>query len=203
MKRLFRPVTAAAAVFLALGCLEARAVSLFEISFPFKAAGKNFPAGDYILKLKEDGSLALRRESTGTETVLPFTEKMTRPDPPDNEPRLVFHMVGDFKPSYSEYVTVTILAEVWLPGQDGLRLHTTKGAHKEITVKGTAVETRGDEFRRRGGPESGPESRPFSVSRPVLPEQPGRPALHDGGRPDGVDVDIRRFGRIMGITAGQ
>jgi hypothetical protein len=140
MKRPFRSVAAALTVFLALGCLEARAVSLFNISFPFKAARKNLPAGDYVLEFKEDGSLTLRRESTGTETVLPFTEKMTRPDPPDNEPRLVFHMVGDFKPSYSEYVTVYILAEAWLPGQDGFRLHTTKGAHKEITVKGTAVE---------------------------------------------------------------
>jgi len=140
MKRPFRSVVAAVAVFLALGCLEARAVSLFTISFPFKAAGKNFPAGDYVLELKEDGNLTLRRESTGAETALPFTERLPRPDPPQNEPRLLFHMVGDFKPSYSEYVTVYILAEAWLPGQDGLRLHTTKGAHKEITVKGTAVE---------------------------------------------------------------
>jgi len=141
MKPLFRPVAAAAAVFLALGFLEARAMDLFKIPFPFKAAGQNFPAGDYVLTLEEDGNLTLRRESTGTETVLPFTEKMPRSGTAlENEPRFIFHMVGDFKPSYSEYITVYILAEVWPPGQDGFRLHTTKGAHKEITVKGTAGE---------------------------------------------------------------
>ncbi|MHB8054253.1 MAG: hypothetical protein ACYDH3_03290 [Candidatus Aminicenantales bacterium] len=140
MKRLFRTIAAAAAVFLALGCFEARGANLFKISFPFKAAGKSFPAGDYVLEMKEDGNLTLRRESTGTETVLPFTERLSRPDPPDFEPRLVFHMVGDFKPSYSEYVTVYILAEAWPPGQDGFRLHTTKGAHKEIAVQGTVAE---------------------------------------------------------------
>ncbi len=140
MKRLFPSIAAAALTFLALGAIEARAVDLFQIPFSFKAAGKSFPAGAYVLALKEDGNLTLRPESTGTETLLPFTEKIPRPVPPDNDPRLVFHMVGDFKPSYSEYITVYILAEAWPAGQDGFRLHTTKGAHKEINVKGTAAE---------------------------------------------------------------
>jgi len=140
MKHPIRAAAAAAALLLALGGLEARAADLFKIPFPFKAAGKNLPAGDYALVLKEDGSPVLRRESTGAETFLTFTERIPRAEPPEVEPRLVFHMVGDFKPSYSEYVTVYILAEAWPPGQDGFRLHTTKGAHKEITVKGTPAE---------------------------------------------------------------
>ncbi len=140
MKRLIRPVAAAAAVFLILGCLGAQGANLFKFSFPFKAAGKNFPAGEYFLEWKDDGTLTLRRESTGAETVLPVIEKMTRPDPPETDPKVVFHMVGDFAPSYSEYITVYILAEVWLPERDGLRLHTTKGAHKEVSVKGTIKE---------------------------------------------------------------
>jgi len=140
MKRFFRTLTAAAALFLVLGCLEAGAANAFKFTFPFRAAGKDLPAGDYILEWKAEGNLTLRRESTGAEIVLPFTEKIVRPDPPGETPRVVFHMVGDFKPSYTEYVTVYILAEVWLPDQDGLRLHTTKGAHKEVTVKGTVKE---------------------------------------------------------------
>lgn len=137
MKHPIRPLAAAAAVFLILGCLQAQGANMFKFSFPFKAAGKNFPAGEYVLEGKSDGTLTLRRESTGAETVLPFTEKMPRPDPPETEPKVVFHMVGDFAPSYSEYITVYLMAEVWLPGTDGLRLHTTKGAHKEVAVKGT------------------------------------------------------------------
>jgi hypothetical protein len=136
MKRLIRPA-ATAAVFLILGCLQAHGANVFKFSFPFKAAGKDFPAGQYVLDLKDDGTLTLRRESTEAETVLPVLEKMTRPDPPETEPKVVFHMVGDFAPSYTEYITVYILAEAWLPGREGLRLHVTKGAHKELAVKGT------------------------------------------------------------------
>jgi len=33
-------------------------------------------------------------------------------------------------------MTDYVLAEVWLPGQDGLLLHVTKGAHSHQTVKG-------------------------------------------------------------------
>ncbi len=140
MKSQLRRAAAAAAVILALGTLNALAADRYVISFPFKAAGTSFPAGEYVLSLKEDGGLVLRRESTGAETVLPFTERIARSAPPGEEPRLVFHMVGDFKPSYSEYITVYILAEAWPPETDGYRLHTTKGAHKEITVKGTVKE---------------------------------------------------------------
>jgi len=141
MKRPFRFAVAAAVLILVLGCLEAQAANAFKFSFPFRAAGKDYPAGEYFLEWKEDGTLTLRRESTGAEAVLTVTEKMARPDPPDAEPKVIFHMVGDFKPSYTEYVTIYILAEVWLPGREGLRLHTTKGAHKEVTVKGTVKES--------------------------------------------------------------
>ena len=48
--------------------------------------------------------------------------------------------MGDFAPSYTEYMTVYVLAEVWLPGEDGYLIHTTKGAHKNKVVTG---QTRG------------------------------------------------------------
>ena len=131
---------AAVAILFILAGLEAQAAGPFKIAFPFKAAGKNLPAGEYSLVVKEDGSSVLRRESTGAETVLSFTERIPRTEAADVEARLVFHMVGDFKPSYSEYITVYILAEAWPAGGDGYRLHTTKGAHKEITVRETAPE---------------------------------------------------------------
>ena len=39
----------------------------------------------------------------------------------------------------TEYFTVYVLAEVWLSGQDGYLIHTTKGAHKNQIVKGAAT----------------------------------------------------------------
>ena len=67
---------------------------------------------------------------------VPVLKKLEQPKPPLAEPRLVFDEAGDFAPSYTEYMTVYILAEVWLPGQDGLEVHVTKGAHKNQVVKG-------------------------------------------------------------------
>ena len=57
-------------------------------------------------------------------------------NPPLAEPQLVFDMVGNFAPSYTEYVTDYVLAEVWLPGGDGFQVHTMKGAHKTKILKG-------------------------------------------------------------------
>jgi len=44
--------------------------------------------------------------------------------------------VGNFEPSYTEYITDYLLAEVWLPGEDGFLVHTTKGAHQNQIIKG-------------------------------------------------------------------
>jgi len=63
-------------------------------------------------------------------------ERIAQPVPPVAEAKLVFDEVGDFAPSYTEYITVYVLSEVWLPGEDGYRIHVTKGAHKTKEVKG-------------------------------------------------------------------
>ena len=65
--------------------------------------------------------------------------KLDQPKPPLAGAQLVFDEVGDFAPSYTEYLTVYVLAEVWLAGQDGLQVHVTKGAHKTKVVKAGAV----------------------------------------------------------------
>ena len=86
-----------------------------------------------------DGQVTFQQVSTGKESVLPFSQKLTPAEPPAAEPRLVFDEVGNFEPSYTEYFTVYVLAEVWLSGQDGYLIHTTKGAHKTQVVKGEAA----------------------------------------------------------------
>jgi hypothetical protein len=57
--------------------------------------------------------------STGKETVLPFTETLKPAVPPAAEPRIVFDETGAFEPSYTEYFTIYVVAEVWLSAQEG------------------------------------------------------------------------------------
>ncbi len=135
MKRHVPAALAAVAVLLAGGVLPAYAQAAFKVTFPFQAGGKKLPAGDYTAAKGADGGLVLRQESTGREILVPVLERIAKAEPPPGEPRLVFDEVGDFAPSYTEYITVYILSEVWFPGEDGYRVHVTKGAHKTKVVK--------------------------------------------------------------------
>ena len=125
----------ALACVLVAGVSSAFAQTAFKIPFDFQAGGKKLPKGDYTVALKADGSLALRQEATGREVLVPVLKKLDQPAPPPAGPRLVFDEVGDFAPSYTEYLTVYILSEAWLAGQDGLQIHVTKGAHKTKVVE--------------------------------------------------------------------
>jgi len=136
MKHLTIVASAVLAALLVVGPAVARAQATFNVPFKFKAAGKNVPAGEYWLGRGGEGQIILRQVSTGKELVVPFSEKAAPPDPPVAEPRLVFDEVGDFAPSYTEYITVYVLSEVWLSGADGVVVHTTKGAHKNKTIAG-------------------------------------------------------------------
>ena len=139
MKRLIASAVVTLAVVLGAGSL-AHAQATFKISFKFEAGGKKFPAGEYRVARKDDSQITLRLESTGKEAEVPFTQKLAQPNPPVEEPQLVFDAVGNFEPSYTEYFTVYLLAEVWLPSEDGLLIHTTKGAHQNQIVKGQKTE---------------------------------------------------------------
>jgi hypothetical protein len=114
---------------------SAQAQTVFNVPFEFQAAGQKLPKGEYTVAPRGDGQVILRQESTGKEVLVPVLRKLAQPSPPVAEPRLVFNEVGNFEPSYTEYFTVYILAEVWIAGQDGLEVHVTKGAHKTRIVK--------------------------------------------------------------------
>jgi len=126
----------AVAFVVAGGAPAAFGQATFKISFPFEAGGTKLPKGDYWVAPKDDTHITLRQEATGKEFQVPFTKKLPQSSPPLAEPQLVFDVVGNFAPSYTEYVTDYVLAEVWLPGADGFLVHTTKGAHKTQTIKG-------------------------------------------------------------------
>jgi len=134
MKRL--AVCAATALALVLGAADAFAQGTFKIPFTFQAGGKSLPAGEYQVTQKDDGQLTLRQQTTGREFPVAFTKRLAQPSPPLAEPQLVFDAVGNFAPSYTEYVTDYVLAEVWLEGADGFLVHTLKGAHKTQIIKG-------------------------------------------------------------------
>jgi hypothetical protein len=136
MKRLAFWVVAATAVALLAGVTQAFAQGTFKIPFTFEVGGKKLPAGEYRVAQKDDGQITLRQETTGKEFQAPFTKRLAQPSPPLAEPQLVFDVVGNFAPSYTEYVTDYVLAEVWLQGADGFLVHTMKGAHKTQTIKG-------------------------------------------------------------------
>jgi hypothetical protein len=106
----------------------------FKIPHKFDAGGKKLPAGTYWIGTRDDGRLALRQDEKGLEIILPVLRRMPQPAPPVAEPQVVLDAVGNFEPSYTEYVTDYILSEVWLPGQDGFIIRALKGAHKHETI---------------------------------------------------------------------
>jgi hypothetical protein len=136
MKRLAIWAVVATALVLAAGSTQAYAQSTFTIPFPFKAGATSLPKGDYLVVQKDDSQMTLKQLSTGKEYQVSFTKRLAQPSPPNAEPQLVFDVVGDFAPSYTEYITVYVLAEVWQPGADGFLIHEMKGAHQTKIIKG-------------------------------------------------------------------
>ncbi|HSA95043.1 MAG TPA: hypothetical protein VLJ16_03270 [Acidobacteriota bacterium] len=138
MKRQALTIGATLAVLFGAGTALAATQADFKVPFSIKAAGKNLAAGDYAVTKTPEGGFVLKQVSTGKEIALAVLERI-RPEAPAAEPKLVFDEVGDFAPSYTEYMTVYVLSEIWLPGEDGYRVHLTKGAHKTKAVTGAAA----------------------------------------------------------------
>jgi len=136
MKRLAVWAVAATAVILVAGSTQAFAQGTFKVPYPFQAAGVKLPKGEYRVAQKDDSHITLRQEATGKEFQVPFIKRLAQPTPPLAEPQLVIDVVGNFAPSYTEYVTDYVLAEVWLPGGEGFLVHAMKGAHASQTIKG-------------------------------------------------------------------
>ncbi len=139
MKRPAALITIAAAGLLLAGAALAQTPAVFKVPFAFKIGTKNPAAGAYALAGVKDNQITLKQEATGKEYLVPFTEKLTPPERAPSGARLVFDEVGDFAPSYTEYVTVYILSEVWVSGTEGYRVHLTKGAHKTKVVAAEAA----------------------------------------------------------------
>jgi hypothetical protein len=139
MRRLVLSAATVLAVVLAADSTVAYAQMTVKIPFKFDAGGKPFPAGSYWIGQDAGGSITLRQEPDGAQVSVPCLKKLTQPTPVLEQPQLVFDMVGNFEPSYTEYVTDYLLSEVWLEGTDGFLVLATQGPHQHQIVKGQKV----------------------------------------------------------------
>jgi hypothetical protein len=121
---------------LILGSGMAYSQATFNIPFKFKAGGKSFPPGNYWVAQKEEGKITLRKETGDEEILIPFVEKLAQPDQPTEEPQLIFDMVGNFEPSYTEYITEYVLAEVWLTAEDGFLMLSMERSEYKKSING-------------------------------------------------------------------
>jgi len=136
MKRLAMISALAFAFVLVAGSALTYAQDIFKVPFKFKAGGKTFAAGDYSMAPKGEVQIALRKEPGGDEVLIPVQGRLAQPGTPVEELQIVLDVVGNFEPSYTEYITEYVLAEFWLPGEPGYLIHTTKGAHQNKIIKG-------------------------------------------------------------------
>ena len=108
----------------------------FKIPFKFEVEGKSFPPGNYRIAQKEEGKITLQGETGGEEVLIPIIEKLALSTTPITEPQLIFDMVANFEPSYTEYVTEYLLAEVWLTDKDGFLMLAAERAEYQKSVMG-------------------------------------------------------------------
>jgi hypothetical protein len=140
MKRLIILVVWGLAFVFILASGIAYAQATFKIPFKFKTEGKSYPPGNYWIAQQEEGKITLRREGGDEEASIPIIERFDEPDRPIEEPQLIFDMVGNFEPSYTEYVTEYVLAEVWLTEKEGFLVSSVERAEYNKTVEGVKAE---------------------------------------------------------------
>jgi len=97
-----------------------------EIGFPFVAAGKEMPAGKYIIEASPSFEPVSLKGPAGSFARMPVVTLLGRPDR-DAGPEFVFDKV-DGK---------LVLSEIWLRGQGGLLVFATKGPHEHAVVGGS------------------------------------------------------------------
>lgn len=140
MKRYLMIFTIAAVCFLFLGGTLAYSQTLFKIPFKFEVRGKKYPPGNYLIAQAEEDKISLQKESDGESVIIGIIEKLPPPDPSKTEPELVFDMVANFEPSYTEYITEYLLAEVWLPEMGGVLILSGERAEYTKNVKSVKQE---------------------------------------------------------------
>jgi len=136
MKRLILLTVLGFSFIVIFGNTLAYSQATFKISFKFEAEGKKMPPGDYLVEHNAEGKITLRRVTDGQEATIPILKKLSQPDPPNEAPQLIFDMVANFEPSYTEYITDYLLAEVWLTEKEGFLVLADERAEYTKNIKG-------------------------------------------------------------------
>lgn len=127
MKKNFLPFLGLVLFFAALTVYGQKPVLKSLVDFPFTAGDKALPAGMYEFTLDETGEM-FQVMGEGDTVLVPIVTRLggdMRSVPQGTY--LVFDQVG----------ATYLLAEIWIPGQDGYLVLATKGphGHKTISVK--------------------------------------------------------------------
>ena len=137
---------ASVACTLAAFSAEAFVQATFFIPFKFDLGGKMLPPGEYQVELETDGRITLKLDSKSISvSITPVKTLAPKPRSVD-DPQLVFDMVGNFEPSYSEYITDHVLREIWFGPDEVFLVATGDPARQQKTVKGR----RNDRLRALG-----------------------------------------------------
>ena len=96
---------------------------LFKVPFKFSAGGKTFPGGQYQINHEPKSEYVTIHDASGAITKLKVITLLAR-EASAAQYRIVFDKVGD----------AHFLSEVWVPGQDGLLVHSTEGSHGHESV---------------------------------------------------------------------
>lgn len=96
-----------------------------NIPFAFQVSTKTLPAGEYTFTIDRfNGVVKVNGDKTGAEEMI-ITAIIGRPYTGDpNESHIVFDKSGN------QY----ILSEIWVPGEDGVLVHATKGPHTHHVI---------------------------------------------------------------------
>lgn len=98
-----------------------------QIGFPFTVEGKVLPSGTYDFVRDEVAGIFKVSDEKGNEVAAPIHTRLAAAAHavPANS-LVVFDKLGG----------TYVLAEIWIPGQDGYVLAITKGKHEHMIVKG-------------------------------------------------------------------
>jgi hypothetical protein len=125
MRQTIRLFLVGAIVAAATGVAVAQATVQVDIGFAFVAGNQTMPAGKYIVEVGSGGTSRVTFRGAKT-AVLPVITRLGRHDN-DKDPEIVFDKV-DGK---------LLLSEVWLAGEDGYLLTSTKTEHGHFVVGGS------------------------------------------------------------------
>jgi hypothetical protein len=100
--------------------------AVVKVDFPFVANGAAMAAGSYSFQIEKEQVLVRPQGAGGQGAFVPVLTQLGRHDR-DAEPELVFDKVGD----------KFLLSEVWLPGEDGYLLLSTKEKHDHRILGGS------------------------------------------------------------------